>query len=239
MVQISRSHMSHSTTPMLQHKVRPEFKLNVIRLANNFNQSYSPYTSVMCSSATYWPMVWGVHICHWVYIQQSWYLRKKCQLSDFATNKVHGRHLASFHTKHLRLAGTNDAAKCCNYLRLHKSKWTTWNDVNLRTYVRYPSHPQCRSLKRTPMHLRRTAEQRQPRDAELRPVRLRSRPRNSEPGLSGHECATWRTAHGPFSNRRKSVAQIFSNPQKKWKSKTAIVAVLDLTFLSCVGVAID
>ena len=73
--------------------------------------------------------------------------------------------------------------------------------MNLRTYVRYTSHPQCRSLKRTPIHLRRTAEQRQPRDAELRPVRLRSRPRSSEPGLSGHglpDCAAGRTAHGPF-----------------------------------------
>ena len=46
-------HMSHSTSTMLQHKVRPDFKLNVIRLANNFNQSYFPYTSVMCASATY------------------------------------------------------------------------------------------------------------------------------------------------------------------------------------------
>ena len=70
--------------------------------------------------------------------------------------------------------------------------------MNLRTYVRYTSHPQCRSLKRTLVHLRRTAEQRRPRDAELRPVqRLRSRPRSSEPGLSGHglpDCAAWRTA---------------------------------------------
>ena len=53
MVQISRSHMSHSTTTVLQHKLRPEFKLNLMRLGNKFNQSYSPYTSVMCASATY------------------------------------------------------------------------------------------------------------------------------------------------------------------------------------------
>ena len=132
MVQISRSHMSHSTTSMLQHKVRPEFKLNVIRFTNNFNQSYSPYTIIVHHIPLSCVPVLHTHLCcegtyvslQKLYIQQSWFSRKKCktclQQSDIATDKVHRRQRAFIHI-HLRLAGTNDAA-ICNYLRLHRSK---------------------------------------------------------------------------------------------------------------------
>ena len=99
-------HMSHSKTTMLQHKVLPDFKLNVIRLANNFNQSYFPYTSVMCASATYWPVVWGytsVTECTSSSLGFQERNASTClQLSDIATNKVHGQHLASFHFIHTR-----------------------------------------------------------------------------------------------------------------------------------------
>ena len=109
---------------------------------------------------------------------------------------------------------------------------------DLRTYVRYTSHPQCRSLKRTLVHLRRTAEQRRPRDAELRPVqRLRSRPRSSEPGLSGHglpDCAAWRTAHGPFFQKEEiCCTRSLVTPQKNERVKRTYFMLFFYLFGSC------
>ena len=144
------------------------------------------------------------------------------QLSDIGTNKVHGWHLASFHTKHLRLAGTNDAAKCCNYVRLHKIAQVQMNDVKWREPKNLCQIPQSSPVSKSetnprasPSHSRATAATGRGTStgaAAESPAALGARPRH---GLRNVANCTWSV----FQPKEICCTRSLVTPRKNGKVK--------------------